>query len=284
VCAEEFRKSYLGFYDVPLKTRLIAVLIVRNGQVVQSVQFRHTNVIHWDPALAVDFFDRWAIDEIVVLDVSRDREQHEKFLQDIEVISRKTFVPLTIGGWVQSTDDLKTLLRLGADKVTINTEAVRRPDLLTECAAIFGRQCLVVSMDVKVSKEGYEVYIDRGREPTGLDPCAWARTARDYGAGEIFLNCIDRDGFRQGYDLDLLKRVVAAVDIPVVAMGGVFTWQHFVDGVEVGGADAVAAANIFHYTEHSTRKAKEYMNQAGIEVRMPGVWNDSTPSATKVQD
>tara|TARA_B100000686_G_C16774438_1_gene967443 strand:- start:1117 stop:1926 length:810 start_codon:yes stop_codon:yes gene_type:complete len=269
---------------VSLKTRLIAVLIVRNGQVVQSVQFRHTNVIHWDPALAVDFFDRWAIDEIVVLDVSRDREQHAKFLKNVEEISRKTFVPLTIGGWVQSTDDLKALLRLGADKASINTEAVRRPDLLTECAAIFGRQCIVVSMDVKASKQGYEVYIDRGREPTGLEPCEWARTARDCGAGEIFLNCIDRDGFRQGYDLELVKRVVEAVDIPVVAMGGVFTWQHLVDGVEVGGADAVAAANIFHYTEHSTRKAKEYMNQAGIEVRMPGMWNDSTSSSTKVQD
>ncbi len=284
MCTEEFCKSYLGFYNVSLKTRLIAVLIVRNGQVVQSVQFRHTNVIHWDPALAVDFFDRWAIDEIVVLDVSRDREQHAKFLKNVEEISRKTFVPLTIGGWVQSTDDLKALLRLGADKASINTEAVRRPDLLTECAAIFGRQCIVVSMDVKASKQGYEVYIDRGREPTGLEPCEWARTARDCGAGEIFLNCIDRDGFRQGYDLELVKRVVEAVDIPVVAMGGVFTWQHLVDGVEVGGADAVAAANIFHYTEHSTRKAKEYMNQAGIEVRMPGMWNDSTSSSTKVQD
>jgi cyclase len=163
---------------------------------------------------------------------------------------------------------MRRLLRSGADKVTINTAAVRRPALIEECARIFGSQCVVVSMDVKDHGGGeYEVYIDRGREPAGLSPFDWAVRAREQGAGEIFLNCIDRDGFRQGYDLELLRGAVEAVDIPVIAMGGVLTWQHLADGILTGGADAVAAANIFHYTEHSTKKAKEHLLACGIDVR-----------------
>ena len=251
-----------------LKKRLIPVLILRDGLVVQSIQFKHTNVIHWKPVTAVDFFNRWAVDEIAVLDVSRNQKQRDKFYDVVLGLSKKCFVPLTVGGRVDSVDEVRKLLRLGADKVTINTEAVRRPQLIKECAEVFGSQCIVISIDVKDHGEGkYEAYIDRGSEPTGLSPFDWARQAQEMGAGEIFLNCIDRDGFRQGYDLVLLRGVVDAVDIPVIAMGGVFTWQHLVDGVIEGGADAVAAANIFHYTEHSTKKAKRYMREAGIDVR-----------------
>jgi cyclase len=236
--------------------------------VVQSVQFKHTNVIHWKPLTAVDFFNRWAVDEIVILDVTRNKKKRQKFLDVVLGLSNKCFVPLTVGGWVDSVDEVRQLLRLGADKVVINTEAVRKPHLITECASVVGSQCIVVSIDVKVHGNGsYEVYIDRAREPTGLSPIEWAANAQERGAGEIFLNCIDRDGFRQGYDLTLLKSVVEKVDIPVIAMGGVLTWQHLVAGVIIGGADAVAAANIFHYTEHSTKKAKEFMRQAGIDVR-----------------
>jgi cyclase len=251
-----------------LKRRLIPVLILREGMVVQSVQFKHTNVIHWKPLTAVDFFNRWAVDEIIILDVTRDKKKRQKFLDVVLGLSNKCFVPLTVGGWVDSVDEVLKLLRLGADKVVINTEAVRKPHLITECASVVGSQCIVVSIDAKANDNGsYAVYIDRGREPTDLSPLEWAAKAQEKGAGEIFLNCIDRDGFRQGYDLALLKSVVEAVDIPVVAMGGVLTWQHLVDGVTNGGADAVAAANIFHYTEHSTKKAKEFMRQAGIDVR-----------------
>lgn len=251
-----------------LKRRLVPVLILRDGMVVQSVQFKHTNVIHWKPLTAVDFFNKWAVDEIVILDVTRNKQNRQKFLDVVFGLSNKCFVPLTVGGWVDSLDEVLKLLRLGADKVVINTEAVRNPNLISECASVVGSQCIVVSIDVKAGDDGrYEVYIDRGREPTSLSPSEWARDAEKMGAGEIFLNCIDRDGFRQGYDLNLLKGVAAAVDIPVIAMGGVFTWQHLVDGVVIGGADAVAAANIFHYTEHSTKKAKEYMRQAGLDVR-----------------
>jgi len=251
-----------------LKRRLIPVLILRDGMVVQSVQFKHTNVIHWKPLTAVDFFNRWAVDEIIILDVTRNKKNRQKFLDVVLGLSNKCFVPLTVGGWVDSVEELLKLLRLGADKVVINTEAVRKPQLISDCASVVGSQCIVTSIDVKIKGDGkYEVYIDRGCEPTGLSPFDWAVKAQEMGAGEIFLNCIDRDGFRQGYELTLLKGVVEAVDLPVIAMGGVLTWQHLVDGVLIGGADAVAAANIFHYTEHSTKKAKEFMRQAGIDVR-----------------
>ncbi len=236
--------------------------------VVQSVQFKHTNVIHWKPLTAVDFFNKWAVDEIVILDVTRNKKKRQKFYDVVFGLSKKCFVPLTVGGWVDSREEVLTLLRLGADKVIINTEAVRRPELVTETAKKVGNQCIVVSIDAKSHENGdYEVYIDRGREPTGLSPFDWARKAQTMGAGEIFLNCIDRDGYRQGYDLKLLRQVVDAVDIPVIAMGGVFTWQHLVDGIVQGGADAVAAANIFHYTEHSTIKAKGYLRQNNVDVR-----------------
>ena len=251
-----------------LKKRLIPVLILRNGQVVQSVQFKHTNVIHWNPATAVDFFNHWAVDEIILLDVSRDMRKRQKFYDAVDELSKKCFVPLTVGGWIQDTDDVFCLLGLGADKIIINTEAYRNLSLISNCAKIFGRQCVVVSIDVRKHGAGhYEVYIDRGMEATGEEPEAWAKRAQQMGAGEICLNCIERDGFRQGYDLDLLRHVVDAVSIPVIAMGGVFEWQHLVDGIIIGGAEAVAAANIFHYTEHSTKKAKDYMRLKGIDVR-----------------
>jgi cyclase len=251
-----------------LKRRLIPVLILRDAMVVQSVQFKHTNVIHWKPLIAVDFFNKWAVDEIVVLDVTRNKKKRQKFCDVVLGLSKKCFVPLTVGGWVDSREEVLNLLRLGADKVVINTEAVRRPELVTESAKTVGNQCIVVSIDAKTHENGdYEVYINRGSEPTGLSPVDWARKVQKMGAGEIFLNCIDRDGYRQGYDLKLLSQIVDVVTIPVIAMGGVFTWQHLVDGILQGGADAVAAANIFHYTEHSTIKAKEYLRQNDIDVR-----------------
>lgn len=251
-----------------LKRRLIPVLLLRDGAVVQSVRFQHTNVIHWKPVTAIDFFNRWAVDEIVVLDVSRDQQQRHKFYEVVEGLSKKCFVPLTVGGWVTSVDEMRQLLRLGADKVAINTEAVLRPDFITECATVFGNQCVVVSIDSKRNEHGVDVVvIDRGRQMTELSTVEWARAAQAKGAGEIFLNSIDHDGYRQGYHLELLRQVADAVPIPVIAMGGVFTWNHLVEGVRQGHADAVAAANIFHYTEHSTKKAKDHMRSAGIDVR-----------------
>jgi cyclase len=232
------------------------------------VQFKHTNVIHWNPVTAVDFFNAWAVDEIIILDVSRNVAQRQKFYDAVSGLSTKCFVPLSVGGWVASVEDMRMLLRIGADKVVVNTAAVRRPGLLEEGASVFGSQCIVVSIDARRNPEGRrEVYIDRGREPTGLDPVAWAQTAVAHGAGELLVNSIDHDGNRGGYDLELVRSVAEAVDVPVIAFGGVFTWDHLVRGLVEAKADAVAAANIFHYTELSTRRAKDHLRQAGIHVR-----------------
>ena len=251
-----------------LKKRLIPSLVLRDATVVRSVNFKHTNVIHWKPLTAVDFFNKWAVDEIVLLDVSRDRGQRARFYDVVEELSRKCFVPLTVGGWVESVDEVRRLLRLGADKVSINTAAVRRPELVTECARVFGAQCVVAAIDVRRGAGGSpEVWIDRGAERTPWTAPAWAREVEARGAGEILLTSVDRDGSGLGYDLDLVRAVVDAVSIPVIAFGGASTWQHLVDGIALGGADAVAAANVFHFTEQSTRKAKEFMRRSGIDVR-----------------
>lgn len=250
-----------------LKKRLIPVLVLRDGTVVRSVNFKHTNVIHWKPATAIDFFNKWAVDEIVLLDVSRTQENRAKFYEVVADLSKKCFVPLTVGGWVTSIEEVRTLLRLGADKVTLNTAAVRRSAFITDCAKAFGSQCTVVSIDVVGAAGTWNVVIDRGRERTGLDPVAWARQAEASGAGEIFLTSVDREGTGTGYDLELVRAVSGAVSIPVIAFGGAFTWQHLVDGIVIGGAEAAAAANVFHFTEHSTKKAKEFMRTAGLEVR-----------------
>jgi cyclase len=251
-----------------LKKRLIPTLVLRDGTVVRSVNFKHTNVIHWKPMTAVDFFNKWAVDEIVLLDVSRDRSERARFYEVVAGLSRKCFVPLTVGGWVTDVDEVRKVLRLGADKVAINTEAVRRPAFLTECARVFGAQCMVAAIDVRRDPDGTPVvWVDRGRERTGWEAVAWAREAERHGAGEIFLTSIDRDGAGVGYDLDLVRAVVDAVSVPVVAFGGAFTWQHLADGILVGGADAVSAANVFHFTEQSTRKAKDFLRKSGIDVR-----------------
>ncbi len=250
-----------------LKTRLIPSLILRDGMIVQSVQFRHTNVIR-TAGQAVDFFNRWAVDEIVLLDVSRTPDKRAKFYEIVTELSRKCFVPLTVGGWVTTTDEFRTLLRGGADKVVINTHAIRDESFIRSCASVFGSQATVVSIDIRGrSPDEYEVFIDRGREATGLQPVEWAQECERRGAGEIFLTSIDFDGMKQGYDLDLVRSVADAVDIPVIAFGGVQTWDHLVEGVMQGHADAVCAANAFHYTEHTTIKAKQHMRAAGLNVR-----------------
>jgi len=251
-----------------LKKRLIPVLILREGQVVQSVQFKHTNVIHSNPSTAVDFFNTWDVDEIILLDVSRNLEKRKKFYDAVDALSKICFVPLTVGGWITDTGEVNKLLRLGADKIVINTEAYKNPKLISDCAKIFGSQCIVISIDAKRNEKGeYDIFLNRGQGIIKVNPAYWAKNAQKLGAGEIFLNCIDNDGNRQGYAIDLVRSIVDAVEIPVIAMGGVMEWQHLVDGIKLGGADAVAAANIFHYTEHSTKKAKEYLRSKGIDVR-----------------
>lgn len=253
-----------------LKHRLIAVIILSQDQVVQSVRFRHTNVIHYDAIHAVEAFNNWDIDELVLLNVSRKPESRDGFLKVVESASRYCFVPLAAGGWIGDDDYAGRLLRSGADKLVLNTALADDPALVTRLSEKYGAQCIVASLDVKHDAEGKaKVFVDRGCRDTGMSPEAWAIRAESLGAGEIFFNSVDHDGARQGYDLASLRAVCGVVGIPVIAFGGVFTWQHLLEGIQAG-ADAVAAANIFHYTEHSTRKAKTYLLEHGVNVRRSG--------------
>ena len=250
-----------------LKRRLIPVLIIRDSQVVQSIQFKHTNVIHYDPIHAIECFNKWAVDEIVMLNVSKSPESCNSFLDILEHISKECFVPLTVGGWIKSIDYATKVLHSGADKIVVNTVIKDDPVLVKELSEKFGKQCIVASVDIKKQEDGEAVVmIDRGARSTGVDTLTWVLYAQELGAGEIFLNSIDHDGFRKGYAIEWIKKVVNAVHIPVIAMGGVMTWDHLVDGINAG-ADAVAAANIFHYTEQSTKRAKKALVKAGIPIR-----------------
>jgi len=249
------------------KTRLIAVLVVRDGQVVQSVRFKHTNVIHYDPVHAMECFNKWAVDEIVILNVSRDAESRDKFAEIVGNICSDCFVPVTVGGWITDVDYASRMLRSGADKLCLNTVFHTAPELVTRISRRYGRQCIVASIDIKRAEDGLaSVYVDRGRIDTRVAPLDWARRAVELGAGEIFFNSIDHDGNRKGYDLESLQQICNGVEVPVIAFGGVFRWDHLAEGV-TAGADAVAAANIFHYTEHSAKKAKKFLFNAGYPVR-----------------
>ncbi|MBB5016871.1 cyclase [Chitinivorax tropicus] len=250
-----------------LKKRLIAVLILRDGQVVQSVRFKHTNVIHYDAVHAVECFNKWAVDELVMLNVSPDSTSREGFADAVRRIAGQCFVPLSAGGWINDAAYAETLLRAGADKLVLNTAFHTHCDLVQTLSARYGRQCIIGSMDVKLQVSGETtVMVNRGRDDTKIAPIDWARRMVELGAGELFFNSIDHDGARKGYHLSALQAVCQTVDVPVIAFGGVFTWQHLVDGLNAG-AQAAAAANIFHYTEHSTRKAKRFLAEAGIPVR-----------------
>jgi cyclase len=253
-----------------LKNRLIAVIIVRDGQVVQSVKFQHTNVIHYDAFHAVEAFNRWSVDEIILINVSRERSTRDSFLAIVEHVSKTCFVPLSVGGWVDREDYAHSLLLNGADKIILNSVLHTDPDLVRKLSSQLGKQCIVASIDCKAIDGVPLVHIDRGRQMISKPPHLWASLAETVGVGEIFLNSIDHDGNRRGYDLETLKAVSHAVSIPTIAFGGAFKWQDFVNGINAG-ADAVAAANIFHYTEHSTKKAKRFMRDHGINVRQEGI-------------
>lgn len=249
-----------------VKKRLIPVLLYREGKLVQSINFTHPMAIG-NALTKIDFFNTWSVDEIILLDVGRENKDREKFYDVIKGLTRRSFVPLSVGGWVTSVEEIRLLLSLGADKVVVNTRAFRDPDFITQAANKFGSQCIVVSIDAKRTALGHEVFIDRARTPTGTSAVDWAKKAEGKGAGEIFLTSIDNDGCRKGYDLELMKSVTVSVNIPVIAFGGVWTWDHLAEGILAGGAEAVAAANIFHFIEHSTKKAKDHLLKKGIDLR-----------------
>ena len=250
-----------------LKHRLIAVILVRDGKVVQSVRFKHTNVIHYDPIHAIESFNKWAIDEIVILNVSREDSSREQFVESIKRISVECFVPLSAGGWITDVEYARTLIASGADKLVINTYAFENPHFIAELARKFGNQCVVISIDSKRFEDGTElVAINRGKDITTTKTINWGSEAESLGAGELFINSLDYDGNRKGYNLELIKSVTSAASVPVIAMGGVFTWAHLAEGIKAG-ASAVAAANIFHYTERSTKKAKKSLLDNGLNFR-----------------
>lgn len=251
-----------------VKKRLVACLLLRDGLIVQSIGFSRYLPIG-SPRFPIEFVVKWDVDEIVLLDISATSENRTPPTEVLEHLSRYCFVPLTVGGGIRTVDDVRKVIRAGADKAAINSQAVARPELISETADVFGSQCVVVSMDCRKEADGsYQVYTHSGRRPTGLRPEDWAATAERLGAGEIFLNSIDRDGMKTGYDIDLIRRVVDAVGIPVVACGGVGAHGDFAAGVTEGGASAVAAANIFHFIEHSTIVAKAHLLAAGVDVRL----------------
>lgn len=247
-----------------IRKRLITVLTFNNG-----ILFRTKDFIP-DYRYTLNFVDAWSVDEIAVLDVTRPGEGNpENFHRVVSAFAEKCFVPVAAGGGVRTLDDFRKLLSIGADKIIINTEAVRRPQFITEAAASFGSQCVVVSIDAKNNAAGeYEVFTEFGRTPTGLNPAAWAKRAEGLGAGEILITSIDKDGSLEGYDNKLNRSVSGAVGIPVQVCGGAGNWQNFVDGFKEGGASAVCTTNIYHFTDKSIKSAKTYLRKAGIEVRL----------------
>lgn len=256
-----------------IKKRVIAVIVVRDGRVVQSVQFKHPNVIHADVYHAVEAFNRWSVDEIVVLNVSKDRSSKDRFLEIILHVSETCFVPLSVGGWIDTEEYAAALIFNGADKLVVNTIAYTDPKLLIKISERFGAQCLVGSIDVKKNSEGVvRVAVDRATCIVDYSPESWAINMVNLGVGEILFNSVEYDGNRNGYDLENLKRVIESVRVPVIAFGGVFSWEHMAEGLRVD-ADAVAAANIFHYKEQATKQAKHYLATNGFNIRSEGQLN-----------
>ena len=249
-----------------LKKRLIAVLILNGSNVVQSVRFKHTNAIHYNAIHAVDCFNKWSVDEIAIINVSRNSESKHDFLDIIKNICKRCFVPVTAGGWITETEYARKLFYNGADKIILNTAFFENPDMCSNLAKSFGTQSIMASMDVKLSGSETSVWVDRGSKNININPVVWAKQLVSNGAGEIFFNSIDHDGARRGYNLDILNQVCNSVKVPVIAFGGVFNWSHLIEGLGAG-ADAVALANQLHYTEHSAKKAKKYLRDNGISVR-----------------
>jgi cyclase len=251
-----------------LKNRLVAALIIRNGLIVQSIGFERYLPIG-RPEFPIEFVARWDVDEIVVVDISATSDSRTIETDLLKKISEKCFVPLTVGGGIKSVEDVRRLTSAGADKIVINSYAIQQPSIITDIARVFGNQCVVVSIDCRLEKNGnYQVYTNSGSIPTGLAPHSWALKAEELGAGEIFLNSIDRDGSKLGYDTQLISVVAESVSIPVIACGGVGKFSDFSVGVTEGYASAVAASNIFHFSEHSTILAKAHLLNAGIDIRM----------------
>jgi cyclase len=261
------------------KQRLIPVLLLKNGWLVLSRNFqRHQNI--GNPIAAVKRLSEWASDELIYLDISRDETydlrrddlahpNRSTFLEIIADVARVSFMPITVGGRIRTLDDIERRLAVGADKIAINTKPIEDPNFISESAREFGSQCIVVSMDVKIVDGRHTVMSHHGQRPTDMTPLEWAQRCEQLGAGEILLNSIDRDGARKGYDIEMLDQVSRGVSIPVIACGGVGDWKHFGEALSRTAVDAVAAANIFNYTDQSVYLAKKYLYAQKFNVRPP---------------
>ncbi len=257
---------------MPLAKRIIPCLDVDNGRVVKGVQFVDIRDAG-DPVEVARRYDKEGADELTFLDITASSDNRDTIIHVVEHVADEVFIPLTVGGGIRSVADVRIMLNAGADKVAINTAAVFNPELVRETAHKVGSQCIVVAIDARqVSREGevlkWEIFTHGGRKSTGLDAIAWAQKMVDYGAGEILLTSMDRDGTKTGFDIPLTRAIADAVSVPVIASGGVGNLDHLAAGVLEGGADAVLAASIFHFGEYSVQQAKQKMAEYGIEVRL----------------
>ena len=249
--------------------RVIPCLDVNNGRVVKGVNFVNLRDAG-DPVECAVAYDKAGADEVVFLDITASCDGRETVVDMVREVAKKLFIPFTVGGGIRTVDDFKAILREGADKVAVNSAAIKRPELISEAAEKFGSQCVVVAIDAKrrESNDGWNIYLNGGRVDTGIDALEWAKKAESLGAGEILLTSMDCDGTKAGFDVELTRTIADAVNIPVIASGGAGTLDHFVEAVSKGHADAVLAASLFHFKELEIREVKQYMRDNGIDVRL----------------
>lgn len=250
-----------------LSKRIIPCLDVTNGRVVKGVNFVDLQDAG-DPVEIAKNYNEQGADELTFLDITASSDDRGLILDIIESVAKQIFIPLTVGGGVRSVNDIRRLLNAGADKVSINTSAILNPELVREASNRFGSQCIVVAIDAKKVDDHWEIFTHGGRNKTGIDAIEWAKKMVDYGAGELLITSMDRDGTKSGFDLELTQLISDSVEVPIIASGGVGNLSHLVDGVKFGKADAVLAASIFHFGEFSIRDAKDYMKKNDVEVRL----------------
>lgn len=249
-----------------LAKRIIPCLDVKNGRVVKGVNFLELKDAG-DPVEIAKIYNAEGADELVFLDITASSDRRKTVIDMVKKVAESIFIPFTVGGGIKEVDDIKAIVNAGADKIAINTAAFSTPKLITEGAKIFGSQCIVVAIDVKYNGEFWEVYLHGGRTPTGVDAYKWAKEAEKLGAGEILLTSMDKDGTKDGYDHEITKMISENVNIPVIASGGAGNLKHLYEGFEIGKADAVLAASIFHFKEYSIKEAKDYLSSRGVIVR-----------------
>ncbi len=250
-----------------LAKRIIPCLDVKEGRVVKGIQFVDLRDAG-DPVESARAYEEQGADEIAFLDITASHEKREILIDLVRRTAEEVFIPLVVGGGVRDLEDIRKLLKAGADKVSINTAAVEDPSLVEKASKRFGSQCLVIAIDAKRRGPGWEVYTHGGRRPTGIDAIEWARRVESLGAGELLLTSMDRDGTKEGYDLELTRTIAESVDVPVIASGGVGTLEHLYEGLVLGKASAVLAASIFHYREYTVAQVKSYLKEKGVVVRL----------------